>query len=186
VGEVSTDVLKDMPALVVTPVRARRTVELPRGEVLEHSLDCGCLRKRGLTHRLPDPHDPLGDVSSGQHLFTFHSAILPNVGSTGMELTDLQARAVEISKLYDRHNTSAGRTEWTTGDLALGFAGDVGDLAKLVMAVDGRREIDDARNRLGHELADCLWSVLVLADRYQIDLAAEFTSMTDDLDTRLR
>ncbi|MEV4266413.1 nucleotide pyrophosphohydrolase [Kribbella sp. NPDC049584] len=103
-----------------------------------------------------------------------------------MELAALQARAVEISKLYDRHNTSAGRTEWTTGDLALGFAGDEGDLAKLVMAVDGRREIDDARSRLGHELADCLWSVLVLADRYHIDLAAEFARMTDELDTKLR
>ncbi|MFC6157697.1 nucleoside triphosphate pyrophosphohydrolase family protein [Kribbella jiaozuonensis] len=55
----------------------------------------------------------------------------------------------------------------------------------LVMAVGGRREIDDARIRLGHELADCLWSVLVLADCYDIDLAAEFTRMTDELDAKL-
>jgi hypothetical protein len=34
---------------------------------------------------------------------------------------------------------------------ALGFVGGVGDLAKLVMAVDGRREIADARSLLGHE-----------------------------------
>jgi hypothetical protein len=53
-----------------------------------------------------------------------------------------------------------------TGDLALGFVGDVGDLAKLVMA-------------------DCLWAVLVLADRYQVDLAAEFTAMTSEIENRL-
>ncbi|MFI5691804.1 hypothetical protein ACIA58_08190 [Kribbella sp. NPDC051586] len=46
-----------------------------------------------------------------------------------MDLAALQARAVEISRLYDRHNTSAGRTEWTTTDLTLGFVGDVGHAA---------------------------------------------------------
>ena len=39
--------------------------------------------------------------------------------------------------------------------------------------------------RLGHELADCLWSVLVLADRCGIDLAAEFERMLQQLHARL-
>ena len=102
-----------------------------------------------------------------------------------MELAALQARATEIARLYDRYNVTAGRGAWTTGDLALGFVGDVGDLAKLVMAVDGRREIADARDLLGHELADCLWAVLVLADRYGVDLAAEFGRMTDGIESNL-
>src|SRR5215475_1329769 len=102
-----------------------------------------------------------------------------------MDLDSLRLRAVAIAELYDRYNIAAGRGAWDTGDLALGFVGDVGDLAKLVMAVDGRREIADARRRLGHELADCLWSVLVLADRYDIDLVAEFTRMTDKLEQHL-
>ena len=66
-----------------------------------------------------------------------------------MDLDSLRLRAVAIAELYDRHNVAAGRGAWSTGDLALGFVGDVGDLAKLVMAVDGRREITDARERLG-------------------------------------
>jgi NTP pyrophosphatase (non-canonical NTP hydrolase) len=102
-----------------------------------------------------------------------------------MDLGTLQARAVTIAKLYDRYNVAAGREAWTTGDLALGFVGDVGDLAKLVMAVDGRREIADARDRLGHELADCLWSVLVLADRYSVDLVTEFDHMTAGIEQHL-
>jgi NTP pyrophosphatase (non-canonical NTP hydrolase) len=102
-----------------------------------------------------------------------------------MDLESLRERAVAIAALYDVHNVAAGRGEWTTGDLALGFAGDVGDLAKLVMAVDGRREIPDARERLGHELADCLWSVLVLSDRYGVDLVAEFAKMTAGIERQL-
>ncbi|MCO8270201.1 nucleotide pyrophosphohydrolase [Actinoplanes sp. TRM 88003] len=102
-----------------------------------------------------------------------------------MDINGLQARAVEIAESYDRHHVAAGREPWSTGDLTLGFVGDVGDLAKLVAAVDGRREIPDARARLGHELADCLWSVLVLADRYGVDLTTEFARMTDAIEQDL-
>lgn len=102
-----------------------------------------------------------------------------------MNLNTLQTRAMTIAELYDRSNAAAGRGAWSTGDLALGFVGDVGDLAKLVMAVDGRREIADARVRLGHELADCLWSVLVLAERYGVDLVAEFDAMTSGIERHL-
>jgi hypothetical protein len=38
--------------------------------------------------------------------------------------------------------------------------GDVGDLMKLVMAKEGAREIQDVDEKLQHELAACLWSVL--------------------------
>jgi NTP pyrophosphatase (non-canonical NTP hydrolase) len=103
-----------------------------------------------------------------------------------MNLSDLQARASEIAELYDDHHTAAGREIWSTGDLALGFVGDVGDLAKLIMAVDGRRVIPDAEAKLGHELADCLWSVLVLAGRYDVDLVTEFARMTDGIEQHLR
>ena len=33
-----------------------------------------------------------------------------------------------------------------------------------------------------HELADCLWSVLTLADAYDVDLAGAFTATMDELD----
>lgn len=61
-----------------------------------------------------------------------------------MELTNLQARAVEIADQYDRHNVAAGRTAWTTADLALGFAGDVGDLT-----AEFARMTDDLERKLG-------------------------------------
>ena len=45
--------------------------------------------------------------------------------------------------------------------------------------------MDDVDAKLTHELADCLWSVLVLADKYKIDLASEFMSTMDDLEKRI-
>ena len=73
-----------------------------------------------------------------------------------------------------------GRT-WTTQELALGFMGDVGDLAKLIQAHAGVRTIDDCTGKLGHELSDCLWSILVLADKCGIDLETEFVRNTSEI-----
>ena len=68
-----------------------------------------------------------------------------------------------------------------------GFVGDVGDLSKLIMAKRGLRGGigDDIDEKLAHELADCLWSVCVLADKYDVDLEAAFTKTMDELDERL-
>ena len=60
--------------------------------------------------------------------------------------------------------------------------GDVGDLMKLVQAAAGVRAIPDARARLAHELADCLWSVMVLADLHGIDLEQAFLETMDALE----
>jgi NTP pyrophosphatase (non-canonical NTP hydrolase) len=69
--------------------------------------------------------------------------------------------------------------------LALGFVGDVGDLAKLVMAESGVRHIPGAKEKLAHELADCLWSILVLADTFDVDLEQAFLQTMDDLEQHI-
>ncbi len=67
----------------------------------------------------------------------------------------------------------------------IGFVGDVGDLAKLVLAQNNVRNIEDFRTKLAHELSDCLWSVLVLAELYEIDLEHSFLTTMDDLEAHL-
>ena len=99
-----------------------------------------------------------------------------------MRLQELQARAIQIQDLYYRLNEQERGRRWTNEETMLGFVGDVGDLAKLVMAQEGAREVQGGRAALGHELADCLWSVLVLANAYQIDLGHEFQTTMDSLE----
>lgn len=67
----------------------------------------------------------------------------------------------------------------------LGFLGDVGDLAKLVQGKAGVRDRDDLDAALQHELADCLWSVFVLADCYEVDLESAFTATMQQLSAQL-
>ena len=103
----------------------------------------------------------------------------------GADLRDLQARAMAVRELYahveaERH----GRT-WTVEETMLGFVGDVGDLAKLIQGKAGVRPRADLDVALEHELADCLWSLLVLADAYGVDLPAAFARTMDELTAHL-
>ena len=67
-----------------------------------------------------------------------------------------------------------------------GFVVDVGDLMKLVMAKSGVWQVEDLDAKLAHELADCLWCVLVLSRMYGLDLEKEFTKTMDQLDAQIR
>lgn len=80
---------------------------------------------------------------------------------------------------YEQRRT--GRT-WTREEIMQGFVVDVGDLMKLVMAKAGARRVDDVDAKLAHELSDCLWSILVLAKLYDVDLAKEFLKTMDELE----
>ncbi len=101
-----------------------------------------------------------------------------------MDFEDLLKRAVAVRAKYDELNASRGVT-WNEQNLMSGFVGDVGDLSKIIMAKHGLRSMDDIDAKLAHELADCLWSVLVLADKYNINLADVFMSSMDELDARI-
>jgi len=100
-----------------------------------------------------------------------------------MDFRDLTLRALSVREQYRAHEQKNYGTSWSNEELALGFVGDVGDLVKLVMACNGRRNIPDARSKLAHELADSLWSVIVLAEAHGVNLEEAFLETMDDLDS---
>ena len=102
-----------------------------------------------------------------------------------MQFDDLLKRAVEIRTKYDKLNQDKRGVTWNEQQLMAGFVGDVGDLSKIIMAKHGLRAMDDVDTKLAHELSDCLWSVLVLANKYNIDIANEFLKTMDTLDKRI-
>lgn len=63
----------------------------------------------------------------------------------------------------------------------LGFVGDAGDLARPVVAAEGARTVPGGRAAPAHELADCPWSVLALADAAGVDREAAFRTTMDRL-----
>jgi len=102
-----------------------------------------------------------------------------------MELQSIIDRAMTIRHLYEKRERQLYGSPWTSEEIALGFVGDVGDLAKLVIAENGKRNIPDSQEKLEHELADCLWSVIVLAHLHGIDLEQSFLQTMDKLENHL-
>lgn len=98
-----------------------------------------------------------------------------------MDIADLQVQARKIRQAYARETARRYGRSWTTEEYMLGLLGDVGDLAKLVQGKAGVRPRDDLDEALAHELADCLWSILTLADCYDVDLEAAFTKTMQDI-----
>lgn len=90
------------------------------------------------------------------------------------DLKELMEQAEVIRLQYQELNAKQGKTTWGVRDYAMGFAGDFGDLQKLIMAKENLRDIEDVDAKLAHELADCLWSILVIANYYGLDLEKEF------------
>src|SRR5512139_1538602 len=102
-----------------------------------------------------------------------------------MDLVILAQRAMEIRQQYAELEREKYGRSWTKEEIVMGFMGDVGDLAKLAMAMEGVRAIPDARQRLAHELADCLWSILVLSHLYDVDLEQAFLQTMEQLEEHI-
>jgi NTP pyrophosphatase (non-canonical NTP hydrolase) len=100
-------------------------------------------------------------------------------------LAQLTARALVVPRRFNDTAPARGGRPWTREELAQGFVGDVGDLMKLVMAKAGARPAADLDRKLAHELSDCLWSVLVLAQAYGVDLKKEFPATMDGIEAKL-
>lgn len=101
------------------------------------------------------------------------------------DIADLQKRAIQIRDMYDALSTAQGRPLWGPKERAMGFVTDLGELMELVMAKENLRPGDNVDEKLAHELADCLWSILSLADYYAIDLDRAFGVTMDHLQQRI-
>lgn len=102
------------------------------------------------------------------------------------DFASLITRAIQVRDQYSELNEKDGHSKWSVTDTMSGFVGDVGDLSKLIMAKQGlRRGPEGLNDKLAHELADCLWSVIVIANELGVDLETEFTKTMDELSARI-
>ena len=104
-----------------------------------------------------------------------------------MQFNEIIKRARAIKKAYSHLNSREGNKVWGASEYVQGLVGDVGDLMKLIMAKKGLRfsAEEDVNAALKHELADCLWSVLTIADELGINLEKEFLATMDKLENKI-
>jgi len=98
----------------------------------------------------------------------------------------LRQKALFIKNFYKEKQKLKGKNVWTADDYMLGFVTDIGELSELVAAKKGTRTIDDVDDKLEHELCDCLYSIIALADEFDIDLAVTFGRNMDSLAERIK
>jgi len=127
------------------------------------------------------PVFPIPDIESDACDWRGEPSGVHHPGRGMGELREMAGRAETVRQRYRALNEVQGTVPWGIRDYAMGFVGDVGDLQKLIMAKENVRRIDDADGKLAHELADCLWSLLVIANHYDIDLADAFDRTMDEL-----
>jgi NTP pyrophosphatase (non-canonical NTP hydrolase) len=103
-----------------------------------------------------------------------------------MKLAEASERALQVRRLFAQYEQQLYGRLWSREEIALGFVGDVGDLMKLLQAKEGVRQIPDAESKLAYELADCLWSVLILAKLYDVDIETAFVQTMNELEEMLK
>ena len=103
-----------------------------------------------------------------------------------MEFKELSQYALGIRDAYSVQAKAQGTLPWSVREHMEGFVGDVGDLIKLVMAKNGLRDYPDLDQKFAHELADCLYSVMVIADELHLDIEHAFLNTMKELAERIR
>ena len=102
------------------------------------------------------------------------------------DFASIIALAVKVRDHYNELQVRDGQKKWTVTDRMSGYVGDVGALSKLIMAKQGiRRGPDHIDEEIAHELADNLWSILVIADELDIDLESSYLKVMDELHERI-
>lgn len=103
-----------------------------------------------------------------------------------VDFTAASARARHVRELYKQLEQRLHGSAWTPQEVMLGYLYDVGELGRLVMAAEDRwLHKGDLPRELEDKLSECLWWVLVLADRLGVDITKAFTAKMNDLDVQL-
>jgi len=92
---------------------------------------------------------------------------------------------MDLRRQYEEKEKQLYGVPSTSEDIAQGFAGDVNNLVKLVIAEHGRHVITNSKEKLEAQLAHCLWSVIVLGKMHDIDLEQSFMEAMDRLENHL-
>ena len=103
-----------------------------------------------------------------------------------MDLTVATKRATRVRGLYHQLEEHHEGSRWEIKDDMLGFVNDIGALSRLIMATEGRWAPEgDVAEQLRGKLSECVWWVLVLADRLDIDLDDAFGQTMDRIERHL-
>jgi hypothetical protein len=83
---------------------------------------------------------------------------------------EIIARSKKIREGYHQLEREHHGSEWTVQEDALAFLTDAGLVGRHTMSQQERWPAKNTENELEHKLGECIWWLVVLADRMNIDI----------------
>ncbi|MCB8818022.1 nucleoside triphosphate pyrophosphohydrolase family protein [Desulfosporosinus shakirovi] len=103
-----------------------------------------------------------------------------------MNFSEVVERSVQIRKHYHQLERQYHEKEWTVEEDALAFLTDAGLVGRLTMSQQERwPKGGDTVSELEHKLSECLWWVIVLAERMNIDINESLDEFLSKLEKQL-
>jgi hypothetical protein len=100
-----------------------------------------------------------------------------------MSLSNLIERSKRIRSQYHKMEKQYHGSEWTIEEDALAFLTDAGLVGRLTMAQQRRWPISgNEETQLEHKLSECVWWLLVLAERMDIDIEKSLDEFLSNLE----
>lgn len=96
-----------------------------------------------------------------------------------MHLLELQKLGTEIDDAYIESGKKKGYGERTPLVYCGFLMTDFGELTEQIMAKEKYRDGEEVDTKIAHELADCLWAVLMLAKHLNVNLETAYTEMIE-------
>lgn len=100
-----------------------------------------------------------------------------------MNLSDIIQRSKNIRDNYHELEKQYHGSKWTIEEDALAFLTDAGIVGRLTMAQQNRWPVDGNEvEELEHKLSECIWWLIVLAERMDIDISQSLDKFLTSLD----
>lgn len=88
-----------------------------------------------------------------------------------INFSEIMERSAQIRKKYHKLEKQYHGNEWTVEEDALAFLTDAGLVGRLTMSQQGRwPHGGETSSELEHKLGECIWWLIVLAKRMDIDI----------------
>ncbi|MDY3317333.1 MazG-like protein [Riemerella anatipestifer] len=103
---------------------------------------------------------------------------------TETDFNKIIERSKQIREIYHQLELQNHGSEWTVEEDALAFLTDAGLVGRHTMSQQKRWHANNTENELEHKLGECIWWLIVLADRMNIDIkeaTEKFLTKTEKL-----
>jgi hypothetical protein len=105
-----------------------------------------------------------------------------------MNFSEAIERSVQLRKLYHRLERQYHENEWTVEEDALAFLTDAALVGRLTMSQQGRWPTngETTASELEHKLGECLWWLIVLAERMNMDSSDALENFLSKTEKKLK